>query len=102
MPLVFGDADPEYASLDEARRFMGDLMSLYNAVNDTVGAEVATLPVDCGFRENVLANLDDEAPIRQWSRGFMRGHQWLEELRESYVPDELDEQFAATLLTLSF
>jgi len=32
----------------------------------------------------------------------MRGHQWLEELWESYVPNELDEEFAATLLTLSF
>ena len=32
----------------------------------------------------------------------MHGHQWLEELWESYVPDALDEEFAAMLLTLSF
>jgi uncharacterized protein len=102
MPLVFGGAEPEYASLDEAKRVMAELLSLYNSVNANVSAEAAALPADCVFRENVLANLDAEAPIGRWSRGFMRGHQWLEELWESYVPNELDEEFAAMLLTLSF
>jgi uncharacterized protein len=102
MPLVFGDAEPEYARLDEAQRVMAELLTLYNSVNASVSAETAALPEDCVFRENVLANLDAEAPIGQWSRGFMRGHQWLEELWESYVPNELDEEFAAMLLTLSF
>jgi hypothetical protein len=36
-----------------------------------------------------------------WSRGFMRGHQWLEELWDAYVPDALDEEFGAMLLTLA-
>ncbi len=102
MPLVFGDAEPGYASLDEAQRVMAELLSLYNSVNASVSAETAALPADCVFRENVLANLDAEAPIGQWSRGFMRGHQWLEDLWESYVPNELDGEFAAMLLTLSF
>ena len=77
-------------------------MSLYNTVNANVSADTPTVPADCDFRDDVLANLDDDAPIGQWSRGFMRGHTWLEELWESYVPDELDEASAATLLTLSF
>jgi uncharacterized protein len=102
MPLVFGDAEPEYASLDEAKLVTGELMSLYNAVNASVSAHTPTVPGDCLFREDVLTNLDDDAPIGQWSRGFMRGHTWLEELWESYVPGELDEETAATLLTLSF
>jgi uncharacterized protein len=102
MPLVFGGAEAGYASLDEAKRMIGELMSLYNVVNASVSAETAELPPDCGFRDDVLANLDEDAPIAQWSRGFMQGHQWLDELWESYVPEALDEQFAATLLTLSF
>lgn len=60
------------------------------------------MPADCVFSDDVLANLDAEAAIGQWSRGFMRGRQWLEELWESCVPNELDEEFAAMLLTLSF
>jgi uncharacterized protein len=102
MPLVFGDAEPEYASLDEAKRVLGELMSLYNAVNASANADSATLPADCVFRDDVLANLDDDAPIAQWARGFRHGHLWLEDVWDAYVPDELDEQFAATLLTLSF
>jgi len=102
MPLVFGDAEPEYASLDEAKRMLGELMSQYNAVNASVSSERATLPADCAFRDDVLANLDDEAPVSQWSRGFMHGHTWLEDLWDSCVPDELDEALAAKLLALSF
>ena len=102
MPLVFGDADAGYASLDEAKLAIGELMSLYNVVNASVNAETAALPSECAFRDDVLANLDDDAPVAQWSRGFMNGHQWLEELWDAYVPEALDDQFAATLLTLSF
>jgi len=71
MPLVFGDAEAEYASLDEAKLVLGELMSLFNTVNASVNAEAAVLPTDCAFRDDVLTNLDDEAPIAQWSRGFM-------------------------------
>ena len=81
---------------------LGELMSLYNAVNASVSSERATLPADCSFRDDVLANLDDDAPVSQWSRGFMQGHRWLEDLWDSYVPDELDDSFAAKLLALSF
>jgi uncharacterized protein len=102
MPLVFGDVEPEYASLDEAKRLLGELMSLYNSVNASVSSERATLPADCTFHDDVLANLDDDSPISQWSRGFMHGHRWLEDLWDAYVPDELDDSFAAKLLALSF
>ena len=102
MPKVFGGHDGGYESLEQARMILGELMALYNSANATVAAERATLPADCRFRTKVLANLDDDAPIAQWSRGFMRGHQWLEESWEPYIPKDLDEEFAATLLTLSF
>jgi uncharacterized protein len=102
MPLVFGDAEPGYGSFEEAEQVISELTSLYNAVNASVSGEKAAPPSDCVFRDDVLANLDWDAPVSQWSRGFVRGHQWLEELWESYVPEELDEEFAATLLALSF
>lgn len=102
MPLMFGDAEPDYASVDQARRVMGDLMSLCNAVNASVIGETTAVPPDCIFRDDVLANLAPDAPVSQWSRGFMRGHTWLEDVWESYIPEDLDDQFAATLLALSF
>lgn len=102
MPFVFADKEAEYASLDEARLILGELMALYNTVNGGMAGAAAALPVDCEFRDDVLANLDADAPIAQWSRGFMQGHQWLEESWDAHVPDALDDEFAAMLLALSF
>ncbi len=102
MPIVFGDHEAGYESLDEAKAVVGELMELYNAINEMVSGEHAALPPDCVFRPETLANLDDTAPIAEWSRGFLRGHQWLEESWDPYVPDDLDHEFSATLMTLSF
>jgi hypothetical protein len=70
-------------------------MALYNAVNATVAADRATHPAECRFRRKVVENFDAGAPIAQWSRGFMRGHQRLEESWDQYVPAELDDELAA-------
>ena len=101
-PIIFGDKDAEFASLEEAQEIIGQLMVLYNAINAAVMDSPTLLPADCQLRDDVLANFDDDAPIAQWSRGFLLGHQWLEELWEEYLPEELAEELAATLMTLTF
>lgn len=102
MTIVFGDREAGYDSLDEAEVVLGELMALYNSINEAVGEDPAALPADCAFRTPTLANLEDRAPVAEWSRGFLRGHQWLEESWEPYVPDDLEEESAATLMALSF
>jgi uncharacterized protein len=102
MPIIFAEEEAGYASLEEAKEVIGELMALYNTVNTAVFEDTAALPPDCVFRDDILANFDDGAPVAQWSRGFLCGHQWLEELWDAYVPEGLDEQFGATLLALSF
>ena len=101
LPIVFGGGSAGYADLEEAQRILDELMTLYNSINAGVREGNATLPRDCRFRGDILANLDEDAPIAQWSRGFLTGHQWLEESWE-HVPSELDDDFAAMLMTLSF
>jgi uncharacterized protein len=102
MPMVFGGAEPEYGSIDEARAVLGELMALYNTINSTIFTGRVALPADCTFRTELLANLDDASPVSQWSRGFLQGHQWLEDVWNAYVPSELDDELAAMLMTLSF
>jgi uncharacterized protein len=102
LPIVFGDHDAGYKSLEEAEAVLGELMALYNVLNDEVGEDRASLPADCVFRTETLANLESDAPVAEWSRGFLRGHQWLEESWEAYVPGDLEDEFSATLMTLSF
>ena len=76
-------------------------MALYNTTNAAVLAPPTLLPADCPLRDDVLANFEDEAPIAQWSRGFLRGHQWLEQLWED-LPEEMAEELDATLMALAF
>jgi uncharacterized protein len=102
MPLVFDDAEPGYASLDEANEVLGEITSLYNEVNASVIADTAVLPADCVFRDDVLSNLDDAAPVSQWSRGFVSGHTWLGEVWDSYLPEDFNQEVAAMLVVLSF
>jgi len=60
------------------------------------------LPGDCRILPQALDNLDDSAPLARWSRGFLIGHEWLEELWEVELPADLDEEVGAVLMTLSF
>lgn len=98
MPLIFGGADAGFESLEEAQAILPELMALYNAINASVASERATLPQDCPFRKKATADLEEDAPISLWSRGFLRGHQWLEEDWDPHVPDEFDHDFAAAYL----
>jgi uncharacterized protein len=102
MAIVFGEGEAGYASLEEAQSVMTELLTLYNDVNAAVREGRAALPADCEFRPHDLANLDDDAPVAQWSRGFLQGHRWLEETWNPYIPDEIDQDYAAMLMTLSF
>lgn len=100
MPIVFTEDGAGYADLDEANAVMADLMALYNAVNEQVLEHRCALPLDVEVRQPALANLDDDAPLSHWARGFLEGHQWLSETWE-FIPEDLDEEFGATFMVLS-
>ena len=102
LPIVFADEQAGFASSDQANEILGQIMTLYNTINAAVLDPPTLLPADCPLRDDVLANFEDDAPIAQWSRGFLRGHQWLEELWEETLPEELQEELDATLTALSF
>ena len=102
MPIVFGDQGAVYTCIEEAREVTTALMIVYDSINAAVHEHRAALPAEYRFREPPLANLEDDAPVACWSRGFLQGHQWLEESWDAYVPKELDEEYASMLMTLSF
>jgi uncharacterized protein YecA (UPF0149 family) len=49
-----------------------------------------------------LDNLEASAPLSRWSRGFLIGQHWLEELWDVDMPDDMDEEVGAVLMILSF
>jgi uncharacterized protein len=102
LPLIFNEHPAGYATLVEANAILGQVMTLYNDINADVLEERVVLPGDCRLRPQVLDNLEDSAPLARWSRGFLVGHEWLEELWNVELSGDLDEELAAVLMTLSF
>ena len=101
LPRIFGGNDPPFNTPKEATAVTGGLMALFNELAPSDGAD-PRLPEDCAFRKDPLANLEPDAPVAQWGRGFRLGHLWLEGVWEASLPEELEEHFTNTVATLSF
>jgi uncharacterized protein len=102
LPEIFDQKGGCYASEDEAQTILTAMMALYNTINAGVRAGAPTLPADCRMRREALKNLEEDAPVSLWSRGFLQGHDWLADCWEPYIPEDLEEQYAPLLLTLTF
>lgn len=101
-PIISNEENIGYSDETEARQIIGLIMDLYNTVNAAVLERSDSLPLGCGFESEIEENFDDELPISQWSRGFMIGHDWLAEVWDSYLPDELDAELGSAAMVLSF
>ncbi|KAF0191220.1 MAG: yecAH [Gammaproteobacteria bacterium] len=102
LPLIFDEQQGGYATLEEAQEILPLIMTLYNHVNAGVLERAPALPPGCAARAEAMENLDTEAALSQWARGFSGGHDWLAEVWDEYAPEEIDEALGASLLVLSF
>ncbi len=102
MPMIFDEAGASYQNIDEAKMVMAALTEIYNSTVMAINEQRPALPADCQFRPEALANLEDDAPVSQWSRGFTRGHSWLEESWDLPLPKAMDNDLALLMMTLSF
>ena len=98
LPLVFGGQAPNFSGEKGAEAALGRIMKLYNQITHETLRGEAGLPADCRFRDEVLANLEEDAPISQWSSGFLTGHLWLREAWDDYVPKSLEKAFTADVM----
>ena len=83
LPLVFGEPSPTFRDEDEVRAISGALLGEYNVVNEfstnVADTDEGGVPPGCRLLDDPTANLEDDAPVTKWSRGFIKGHMWLEE-----------------------
>ncbi len=101
-PLIFDDEDPNYQDMDEAMEITEAIMTLYNQYNDQVVQGAVQLPDGCKLSDSPLDNLMEDAPVSQWSNGFLYGHSYLEELWNEYVPESLEDELGSCVMVLSF
>jgi uncharacterized protein len=110
MPEALGGGMPEFENADVAGTIHTALIEEYNAVNHA--SLKGETPPGCVLRDDPMANLDEDAPIREWARGFARGYGWLDETWQGYLPgdgesddprdQELETEFSSSVMILSF
>lgn len=102
LPIISDEKDIGFKDEAEAQKITGLIMSVYNAINEAALNRSKSMPPGCKFRADIEGNFDDELPISQWSLGFTMGHDWLAEVWENCVPNQLDEEIGSTTMVLSF
>jgi yecA family protein len=102
IPEVLRKSHGDLADLEEAQRTLNLLMGLYNHINHGVLGRHPDFPWGCEVRMDPLANLDDDAPLSRWARGFAEGYDWLQESWPDDLPGELDEGLGSCLMVLTF
>lgn len=102
LSAIGGEEELDFADEEQAQQILNCIMALYNEINTAVLERSEKLPTGCTFLEDVLANFEEGAAISQWSRGFWIGYDWLSEVWESCLPNEMDQEFGAALMVLSF
>ncbi len=102
LPLVFSENEGGFATLEEAQEILPAIMALYNHVNRGVLEGEPALPPGCTVHVEPIVNLETDAPLSRWARGFAGGHGWLENAWDEYAPEAFDDELDADMLILSF
>jgi yecA family protein len=101
-PVISNDEDIDFQSESEAELVLSLILTLYNKVNVDAMERSDRMPMDCKIAADIEANFNEDSAISQWSNGFMIGHDWLEEVWDEYLPEELDREFGSCSMVLSF
>lgn len=102
LPIVLGDelAIPE--ELGEPNVVLGAIMDLYNWINFRILSGETPVPELLNIKEEAFANFGEQADIGQWSKGFYEAHDWLSDVWDECLNDELEDELASYMLPLSF
>lgn len=101
LPVVFNDRDPNYQSEREFQEIVGAMLSLYNFISQEAGEDKVHVPPGCHIHDDPVANFNP-APLGRWADGFRNGYAWMEDAWDAVLPDEMEDEMNACVLTLSF
>lgn len=102
LPHIFGESGGIFRDEAEAREAYPLILALYNFCTDGAQRRTPVMPPNCAARTPALANLEPDAPLSQWAKGFVYGHHWLSKSWDDMLPDELSGPLGADLMVLSF
>lgn len=96
LTAIFEGADVEFSDSGETGQIAGIVMALYDQINEQILGGDFQLAWE--VRQPLLDNLEADAPLHQWSQGFLAGHEWLAELWNEYMPAELADEVDGMLV----
>ncbi len=98
--VVFNNEDPNYKSIEKREKIEVKLLDVFNEVKEQVHQDAPQLPEWLGVLSPAEENYGDEAELAFWCDGFFDGYDWLEEVWDSSVDDELAEAMEDIFATL--
>ena len=102
LPVISNEEDLGFKDEAEAQRTLKQIIGVNNSINAAVLERSKEMPQGCKFQADIDDNFEESTAISQWCRGFIVGHDWLAEVWDDYLPDEMDGDFASTAIVLSF
>lgn len=101
-PMIFNGEDASFTSQQESEAVMAAIMAIHDETARQVQQEAVALPQFCSLAEIPMDNFADDAPIGHWARGFLHGHDWLSEVWDAYIPEEMSAELGSCLIVLTF
>ena len=101
MPIIFNEQEAGYRNEAEAEIIVASILALYNTINEGVLEGGLTKPADLDVKDNALDNIGENTSLGQWCNGFFMGHDWLSDLWDTYIPEDLREELASCLMVLT-
>jgi uncharacterized protein len=102
MPEIYRGKEAGFRDLAETQSILPMIMALYNRVAAGRSPGSPRLTIRVAPRTPPSSNLEPDAPLSLWSRGFAYGHGWVEESWEAIAETPFDEDLGAALLVLTF
>ncbi len=102
LPLVLNEHDMVQKNLHEAQQIQAAIMLLYSHTKQGILNKQPALAPQCEARRAISSNLEPDAPISQWARGFGAGHEYLSEVWDAHTPADLGEDLNSCMMVLTF
>jgi len=102
VPIIFANDEANYHDSDEANSIIETIMILYNQCNQQVVDGTAALPLSCASISPLMDNFLDDAPLHQWANGFLVGHSYLEDVWDTLLQEEWEDELGSCLMVLSY
>lgn len=100
LPVVFNGEDPNYKSEEKREKIEAGLVKTYESVSQQVENGEFQLPDWCEVLDPPVDNFGDESLLAFWSDGFFDGYDWLSDVWDSSVDEELSETLKSHLSVL--